>query len=185
VYLLYAVNDLELGPAAIGVIAALGGLGSLAGAAMAPRLVRRIGIGPTILVGIAGFTAGNALVPLAPAGAALLAATFLGTQQVFGDAFATTYEIVEVSLIQASAPNRVLGRVNATIHTFTTLLTLAGAILGGVLGEAMGLRATFAIGLLGALAAFAVVWFSPVRRIRTTPPLIEQPLGGDQLPITE
>jgi hypothetical protein len=29
------------------------------------------------------------------------------------------------------------------------------------------------------------VWFSPVRRIRTTPPLIEQPLGGDQLPITE
>ncbi len=185
VYLLYAMQELGLGPAAIGVIAGLGGLGSLVGAAMAPRLVRRLGIGPTILVGIAGFTLGNAIVPLAPAGMALVAAAFLGSQQVFGDAFATTYEILEVSLIQSVTPERVLGRVNATIHTFTTLLTLGGAVIGGVIGEALGLRTAFWIGLLGSVAAFAVVWFSPVRHIRDTPPLIEQPLGGDQLPITE
>ncbi len=185
VYLLYATNDLGLGPAAIGVIAGLGGAGSLAGAALAPRLTRRFGIGPTILVGMIGFTLGNAIIPLAPAGAALIGAAFLSTQQLVGDAFGTVYEIVEVSLIQSITSDRVLGRVNATIHTFTTLMTLGGAVIGGVIGELLGLRAAFALGILGGVLSIAVIWFSPVRRIRTTPPLVEQPLSGDQLPLTE
>ncbi|HSL98195.1 MAG TPA: MFS transporter [Candidatus Deferrimicrobiaceae bacterium] len=185
IYLLFATEDLGLGPAAIGIIAGLGGAGSLAGAALAPRLTRRFGIGPTILIGMVGFMLGNAIIPLAPAGAALVGAAILSTQQLFGDAFATVYEIVEVSLIQSTTADRVLGRVNATIHTFTTLLTLAGAIIGGVVGELLGLRTAFLIGLLGGVLSIAVVWFSPVRHIRTTPPLVETPLTGEQLPITE
>lgn len=185
VYLLYANQDLGLSAAAIGIIAGLGGAGSFAGAAFAPRLTRRFGIGPTILIGMVGFTLGNAIIPLAPMGAALVGAAILSAQQLVGDAFGTVYEIVEVSLIQSTTADRVLGRVNATIHTFTTLLTLAGAVIGGVIGEAFGLRAAFAIGILGGVLSIAVIWFSPVRHIRTAPPLVEQPLTGDQLPLTE
>ena len=188
-YLLFAVNDLHLGPAAIGVIAGLGGLGSLAGSAMTPRLVRRFGIGRTILIGILGFTIGNALIPLAPSGGAIagisLGALFLIAQQLFGDAFATAYEITEVSLIQATVDNRVLGRVNATSSTFTTLLTLAGAVGGGIIAETWGLRAAFAVGLLGAVLSFVVVWFSPVRFIREAPLAHGHAMPGDELPITE
>jgi MFS family permease len=184
-YLLFAINDLQLGPAAIGVIAGVGGIGSLAGAALAPRMVRRFGIGPTILLGMLGFLIGNTLIPLAPAGAILLGAAFLITQQLFGDAFATVYEITEVSLVQASVGDRVLGRVNATITTFTTLLTLAGAVAGGVIAEFWGLRAAFAIGLLGAVFAILVVWFSPVRFIRSAPLVPTHGLTGEDLPITE
>ena len=184
-YLLFAINDLQLGPAAIGVIAGVGGIGSLAGAALAPRMVRRFGIGPTILLGMLGFLIGNTLIPLAPAGAILLGAAFLITQQLFGDAFATVYEITEVSLVQASVADRVLGRVNATITTFTTLLTLAGAVAGGVIAEFWGLRAAFAIGLLGAVFAILVVWFSPVRFIRSAPLVPTHGLTGEDLPITE
>jgi MFS family permease len=184
-YLLFALNDLQLGPAAIGVIAGLGGLGSLAGAAMAPVLARRIGIGRTILLGILGFTIGNTLIPLAPSGAILLGAAFLIVQQLFGDAFATVYEITEVSLVQSSVGDRVLGRVNATIHTFTTLLTLAGAIGGGIIAEAWGLRAAFAIGLLGAVFSLVVVWFSPVRFIRGAPLVRPTAMPGDEMPLTE
>ena len=43
----------------------------------------------------------------------------------------------------------------------------------------------FLIGLLGGVLSIAVVWFSPVRHIRTTPPLVETPLTGEQMPITE
>src|SRR5688572_15956877 len=100
-YLLFATEDLQLGPAAIGVIAGLGGIGSLIGAALTPAFTRRFGIGRTILLGMLGFTLGNALIPLAPAGAVLIGAAFLITQQLFGDAFATVYEITEVSLVQA------------------------------------------------------------------------------------
>jgi MFS family permease len=184
-YLLYATQNLALGPAAIGVIAGLGGLGSLVGAAFTPMLTRRIGMGSTILVGMAGFLIGNALIPLAPDGAVLVGAAFLIAQQLFGDAFATAYEITEVSLIQATVGDRVLGRVNATIHTFTTLLTLVGAILGGVIAEAWGLRAAFWVGLLGTVFAILVVWFSPVRFIREALISTDAVLPGDGSPLTE
>lgn len=184
-YLIFALDELQLGPAAIGVIAAVGGIGSLAGSVLAPRMVRRFGIGPTIILGMVGFLLGNTLIPLAPAGAILLGAAFLITQQLFGDALATVYEITEVSLVQASVSDRILGRVNATIHTFTTLLTLAGAVFGGIIAEVWGLRAAFAIGLLGAVFAILVVWFSPVRFIREAPLAPTHLMPGDELPITE
>jgi MFS family permease len=184
-YLLFATEDLQLGPAAIGVIAGLGGIGSLVGAGLAPVFVRRLGIGRTILLGMLGFTLGNALIPLAPSGAILVGAAFLITQQLFGDAFATMYEITEVSLVQASVEDRILGRVNATIHTFTTLLTLAGAVGGGIIAEVWGLRAAFAVGLLGAVFSMVVVWFSPVRFIRDAPLVLPSAMPGDELPLTE
>jgi len=188
-YLLFALNELHLGPAAVGVIAAVGGIGSLAGSALAPMMVRRFGIGWSILLGIAGFTIGNALIPLAPAAGIVagipLGALFLIGQQLVGDSLATVYEVTETSLVQAAVSNRVLGRVNASIGTFTTLLTLGGAILGGVIAETWGLRAAFWVGLLGAALSLLVVWFSPVRQVRSAPlvPIIDLP--GDTLPITE
>lgn len=188
-YLLFAIEDLHLGPAAIGVIAGIGGIGSLAGSAMAPLMVRRFGIGPTILLGILGFTIGNAFIPLAPASGVVLGismgALFLITQQLVGDSLATVYEITEVSLVQASVPDRLLGRVNASIGTFTTLLTLAGAIVGGLIAETWGLRAAFWAGLVGAVLSLVVVWFSPVRHVRDAPVAPNIGMPGAGLPITE
>lgn len=189
-YLIFATYELRLDPASIGVIAAIGGIGSLAGSALAPIMVRRLGIGRSILLGILGFTLGNTLIPLAPAGAAAvigipLGALFLITQQLFGDALATVYEVTEVSLVQATVDDRMLGRVNASIGTFTTLLTLFGAIAGGIIAETWGLRTAFWVGLLGAALSLLVVWFSPVRHVGQGPlsPTIGMP--GDQLPIME
>jgi MFS family permease len=184
-YLLFALDDLGLGPAAIGVIAGVGGIGSLAGSVAAPYLARRLGVGRAMLLGMVGFTVGNALIPLAPGGAVVLGAAFLIGQQLIGDAGATVYEIVDLSLIQASVGERVIGRVNATIGTFTTLLTLAGAIGGGIIAEVFGLRAAFAVGLLGAIVSILVVWFSPVRFIRDAPLSIGPVLPGDESPLTE
>jgi MFS family permease len=191
-YLLFALDELRLGPAAVGLIAGAGGIGSLAGSALAPRFVRRFGIGRTILLGMVGFVIGNALIPLAPAaavgatgGALLLGAAFLVAQQLLGDSLATVYEITEVSLVQASVGDRMLGRVNGTIGTFTTLLTLLGAVMGGVIAEAWGLRAAFAIGLLGGVFGIVVVWFSPVRFIRDAPIAPPTSMPGNEMPLTE
>jgi MFS family permease len=188
-YLIYANEELGLDPATIGVIAAIGGIGSLAGSALAPIMVRRFGVGQSILLGIVGFIAGNALIPLAPATGAVvgisLGALFLIGQQLLGDSLATVFEVTETSLMQASVSDRVLGRVNASFTTFTTLLTLAGAIAGGYIAETWGLRTAFWVGLAGAALTLLVVWFSPVRKVREAPlvPTIDMP--GDTLPITE
>jgi MFS family permease len=182
-YLLFATNELDLDPAAIGIIAGVGGLGSLVGSLAAPIVARRLGVGRSILLGMVGFTIGNALIPLAPAHAALLGAAFLIGQQLIGDSGATVYEIVETSLVQASVGERVMGRVNATIGTFTTLLTLAGAVGGGILAELFGLRAAFGVGMLGALAAIVVIWFSPVRHIRDAPITADHLAPGEDAPL--
>ena len=188
-YLLFALEELHLGPAAVGVIAAVGGIGSLAGSALAPIMVRRFGIGWSIILGILGFTIGNALIPLAPATGAVMGismgALFLIGQQLLGDSLATVYEVTEVSLQQAMVGDRLLGRVNASFHTFTTLLTLAGAIAGGIIAETWGLRAAFWVGLLGALLSLFVVFFSPVRHVKVAPLVPTIGMPGDQLPITE
>ena len=193
-YLLYATYELQLGPAVITLIAAVGGIGSLVGSALAPRLARRFGVGPAILLGILGFTLGNTLIPLAPSGAVpgldtstviLLGALFLVTQQLFGDALATVYEVTETSLVQATVADRLLGRVNATVTTFTTLLTLGGAIAGGIIAETFGLRAAFWVGLAGSVLALLVVYFSPVRHLRDAPLAPSIGMRADELVITE
>ena len=184
-YLIFATQELGLGIAALGLIAGAGGLGSLAGSVASPALARRFGIGRAMLLGMVVFTIGNALIPLAPAGAVVLGAAFLVAQQLVGDSGATVYEILEVSLAQATSSPATLGRVNATIGTFTTLLTLVGTIGGGIIAEVFGLRVAFAVGILGAIASIAVIWFSPVRHIRDAPISTDAVMPGDESPLTE
>jgi MFS family permease len=184
-YLLFAREQLDLDPAATGVIAAIGGIGSFLGAVLAPMAVRRFGVARTILGGMLLFAFGDLLIPLAPAHAALLGATFLITQQLVGDSGGTVYEIVETSLVQTNVDNRVIGRVNASFFTFTTLMTLVGVILGGVAGEVFGLRTAFFVGVLGAVLSIVVVWLSPVRHMHDTT-IAEGPvLPGEESPLTE
>jgi MFS family permease len=185
VYLLFATHDLGLGPAAIGVIAGVGGGASFIGAAVAGRTIRRLGIGRTMLLGMVGFTVGSALIPLAPSGAVLVGAAFLVAQQLIADSSGTVYDVVETSLTQTIVDPRILGRVNATIQTYTTLLSLVGTIAGGIIAELIGLRQAMAIGVLGGVVAFAFIWFSPIRTMRGMPADFAITPTPEDAPITE
>ena len=165
-YLLFAVDEIGLSPAWIGVITAIGGLGSFVGAALASRVVSRLGAGRSMVFGLAGTVIGSALIPLAPAGAAVIGGAFLIAQQIVGDASGTVYEVVEDSVTQTIVHDRVLGRVRATVSVITTVTALVGSILGGVIGVAFGLRVAFLVGIAGAVVAVLAVWASPAGRLR-------------------
>jgi MFS family permease len=184
-YLLFATRELGLGPGAIGLITALGGAGSFVGAAVAGRLATRLGLGRSMLLGLLGLSLGSALMPLAPSGAILVGAIFLIGQQVIGDSSGTVYGILETSLTQSIVDGRVLGRVNATVELFTTLLALVGSIGGGILAELFGLRAALAVGVLGGATAIVFIWFSPIRTMRTPPDLVLAPSTPEDAPLTE
>jgi MFS family permease len=175
VYLVFATEELGLGPAVIGLIAAVGGISSLVGALLGPRANRRFGVGPCILFGLIGFTVGNALIPLAPAGSVAIAVALLVAQQLIGDVSATIEEITEVSLLQTTVPNELLGRVNGTFNFLTHLFLLVGTIGAGLIGEWIGLRQALVFGLLGGVAAVIVVWSSPLRTLREMPAM---PIGA-------
>ncbi len=185
-YILFAVEDLGLGPAAIGVIAGLGGLGAIIGSTVAGRIVGRLGAGRSMVVGLIGFTLGSALIPLAPSGAVPLAIAMLVVQQLIGDGAGILYDIVETSLTQSIVEGRVLGRVGATVSTFTTVTALLGAILGGVLAELFGLRATIAFGVVAGASAILFIWFSPARHILEVPAALASHVPSpDETPLTE
>jgi MFS family permease len=189
VYLLFATEVLGLGPAAIGLIAAIGGASSFIGAALAGRVARRLGLGRAMLVAIAGTALGGALVPLAPEGAVALAAAILIAQQLIDDSAGTVWEILETSLTQAIVEPRLLGRVNATVTFVTTVLALLGAVLGGVVGELFGLRAALTLGAAIAGASALFIWFSPVRSMLVVPGVAAAVdavvLTPEELPIDE
>jgi MFS family permease len=166
-WVIFAIEQLGLGAAAVGIIAAIGGIGSLFGAVVAARYTARIGIGRLMVVSLLAGAFGNLLIPLAPVGAPALAFAFLASQQLIGDAGMTAFDISEVSVRQTVTDDRQLGRVNATIRVAMLLAQLIATLAAGVLAVAIGLRFTLFLAPLGALVAAAIIWLSPARRLRT------------------
>lgn len=135
---LYMSRGLGFNPGILGMIWAVGGVSSLAAASLTPRVTRRLGLGRTMVFGLALFAVSEFFIPLA-SGATLLSALFLILQQM-GDGFYVAYEINSLSLHQVITPERMLGRVNATFRILALGSALLGALLGGLLGGPLGLR---------------------------------------------
>jgi MFS family permease len=165
--MLFLTRDLQLPPLLLGVLFALGGISSLGGALATEPIVRRWGVGRALVMGLFLSCISLLFVPLA-AGPMLLIVGLVGAQQLF-DGTATVYEINEASLIQGSTPDRILGRVTASLQAVGWCAMLVGLLVGGLLGEAIGPRAAMLVGALGTLPA--VVWLgcSPVRALREIP----------------
>jgi predicted MFS family arabinose efflux permease len=167
VYLLYVNQEVGFGPGVLGLIFAVGGVSAFAGAVIASR-VARFGMGTVMIASLLLTTLGEAFIPLATAANAAGAA-FLVAQQIVGDAAYTVYDINQVSLRQATAPDAVLGRINASMRVAEFGAVLVGTVAAGYLGETAGLRPTLwlAVGLF--LVAAISLAVSPVRGIERIP----------------
>src|SRR5918996_1152689 len=108
---------LEIRPLGVGLFLATGGIGSLAGALVAGPATRRFGPGPMLIMSQLAFGVTGLLVPLA----VLLprAALILVVAAEFGQWMAViVYYVNAVSVRQAITPDRLQGRVNATMRFF-------------------------------------------------------------------
>jgi predicted MFS family arabinose efflux permease len=168
IFVLYLVNELGIDAALLGLIIAAGGPGALLGALAAVPVARRIGIGPTVvwaqvLTGIACLAT-----PLA-GGPIWLVALILATGEFLLGAARTLFNITQLSLRQAITPDRLQGRVNATMRFMMWGVTPVGALSGGLLGSAIGLRPALLVAAVGVLLAFGWVAFTAVGRLREQP----------------
>ena len=169
-WFLFVLEDLQLGPAALGVIAGVGASSSFIGAVVATRATRRLGIGPVAIVACSCPHVGNAFIPLAPAGLPLVADRLpRHPAQVASDSAATVYDITEVSVRQTLVRDRAQGRVNSTFHVAAMIAQLGATLVAGVLAEAIGVRATAWLAPVGGLVGAAVLWTSPVRHLLVLP----------------
>jgi len=160
-YTLFALSHLGLSPAQLGVAIGCGGLGGLAGAALAAPAERRWGARRTLIGALLVAAVAQVLIPLAPA-VPWTAMAFLVATQVVGDGALTVYLINETTLRQRLLPPAALGRAAATWQVATGLLTPAGALAGAALAENIGMRPT--LWALAAGIALAALWLVAVRR---------------------
>jgi MFS family permease len=171
VQILYATRTLGLSEQAVGLCYMGMGFGTITGSLLGRRVSQRIGPGPCLVVGYAICAMGWLAVALAPANGlgvaafALMMATFTaGAVFIF---------INFLALRQAVTPEPLLGRMTSTMRWLTLLAAAPGALLGGWLGEHVGLRAAlgFAGGVSGLLAI--VAWRLAIIRKLTQLPRVE------------
>src|SRR5207244_10157617 len=155
-YVLYGLRELGLSPLLVGITIGVGGASNLLGTVIVERVTRRCGARRTMI----GATLLGCLSPLLIAFApnrpvegfaALIAAQAL-------DLIHPLYDVNALTLRQATTPEHVLGRVNATMHVIARGVIPFGALAGGILGEAIGVRPTLFVAAVG--ITLGAVWLA-------------------------
>jgi MFS family permease len=166
--ILYVTTVLGISPGMLGALVGIASIGGLAGAAITGPLTRRFGIGPVVVLGYVAFPLPLILIPLAGGPrpvviGMLLAAELLSSLGVM------ILDIGVGSLQTAATPVSRLSLVRGAQRTVNYGVRPIGALLGGVLGELVGVRPALWVGAVGAVAGVLFVVFSPVPRLRDLP----------------
>lgn len=165
-YTIYLIQDLQLSPFLLGVVISAGGVGSLVGSFFASRVIARLGLGPALIWTATGASMIGVLTPLA-GGPVMLAALMVFLPQLIGDGLQTIEGVAELSLIQGVIPDRILGRVNATLEVFSHGIAYPlGALLAATLAGWIGVRGGIAIGWAGMAVSILLLVLSPLPRVR-------------------
>ena len=167
--LLYAYRTLGVSKGVIGIAFSIGAIGFLIGVLISSAVTKRLGLGKTIALSVAG-NFGLLIVLLANSSLAVL---IIGAAYFVGNLGIPIYNINQVSLRQIITPNRLQGRMNATMRTIVWGTIPAGSLLGGILSTSLGIIPTLVIG--GLISGGSVFWIvlGPIFKLSKQP----EPVG--------
>ena len=140
IFVLFAQDILGLGDLGFGAIITTIGAGGLGGALIAPIITRRFGQGTTLLVSVGGLGFGSLAMGLTSN------AIVAGVIAFFYGFLIALWNVVAISLRQRLTPDDLRGRVASVARLLAWGTQPLGALLGGVVAAAFGLRAPFIIG---------------------------------------
>ncbi|KUO16020.1 MFS transporter [Streptomyces dysideae] len=163
---LFADRVLELSPGVIGLAIGIGASGSLVGALAAPWLSRRIGVGRSIAVGAVLFPAPIALAAVA-AGPIWARAGILGAAHFLVGLGVMLFDVNLNSLQTAVIPDALRSRVTGAFSTVNYGVRPLGAVVGGALATAIGLRATLVTAAVGGTLSLLWLLPSPIPGVRS------------------
>jgi MFS family permease len=162
---LFATDQLGLGSGEIGLALGIGALGSVLGSAIAKSLNRRFGLGRTLIASFVVAPLPLFLVPLAPGtgGSSLI---LLTVAEFFSGVGVMVLDVGLGSVQAALIPDGLRSRVWGAILFVNWGVRPVGALAGGFLAGAIGLRPTMWIAAIGGLAG--VLWLlpSPMAKVR-------------------
>jgi len=171
ILVLLATQTLHVSTRGYGLLLAASAVGSVVGGLVNPLLTRRLGLLPSLVLPAVIDAAAFVGIGLAP-GPAVVAA--LLAVQGFS---VTMWNVVTVSLRQRIVPGHLLGRVNSVYRMLGWGLMPAGALAGGFVAHAAGLRAPYIVaGLLCLLSVLAALPFL-LAAVRAAPSEASGPAG--------
>jgi MFS family permease len=154
--LLFAVRELHLRAGLVGLMLGIAAFGSLLGAAVTKRIAARIGAGWTYAAGCLLFTAPLMLWPLAHGGRWQILGMLFAAE--FGSGFGVMMLDISIGAIFAAAiPDTLRARVTGAFQAVNYGVRPLGALLGGLLGSALGLRPALWVATLGGVAGAVLV----------------------------
>jgi MFS family permease len=166
---IYVVRELGIEPGVLGIIFAVGSVGALIGALSGSAVARRLGVGPTLIVAAVVSGIGSLALPAAQ-GPFAFAIAMLTLGLFVSSGANPVYNITQMSLRQSIIPLRLQGRMNASMRFIVWGTIPLGSLVGGTLGEVIGIHTTLLIGAIGGLLSVIWVYFSPVRNLIQPPP---------------
>jgi predicted MFS family arabinose efflux permease len=167
-FVLYATKGLGVSPGTLGAVLGAGAVGGLIGSVITGRITDRLGLGRTFILGCALFPAPLLLVPLAAGPEPLIFACLFMAE--FGSAVGVMIlDISAAAITAALIPDRMRSRFSGAYLVVNYGVRPLGALAGGALGSAVGLRPTLWIAAAGAI--LGVLWLlpSPIPAMRGLP----------------
>jgi MFS family permease len=162
---LFASRELGLSAGVIGVTLGVGATGSFLGAVVAARVAGRMGVGVAMALGSVLFPAPTAIAAAA-AGPMWAKVVALASSEFLAGVGVMLFDVNQNSLIAAAVPDGLRSRVAGVYNSVNYGIRPLGALVGGALGTAFGLRATLLIAAAGGSAAVLWLFPSPITRIR-------------------
>jgi MFS family permease len=164
ILILFASRGLGLSPAEIGLAFGVGSVGGVAGAALAPRISRWLGVGPTTIIGAFLFPAPIAAMALATGPHWARVAVLAGMELLSGLGVMLMDINLNALMIHAT-PDDARGRRAGAYSAVNYGIRPLGALAGGWLGTVIGLRPTLAVAGIGGTLAVLFLIVSPIRQI--------------------
>jgi MFS family permease len=168
VFLVYAVRALGVRPTPLGLVVGAGSVGALLGASLSNRVRTSLGFGRTLRVSTA-VACLSPLLLLVPRGADVISLVVLGGSLAIYGASLAIFNVNALTLRQTVTPDNLLGRMNASYRLLLFGMVPLGALIGGTLAGAFGLRPALTVGVIGLTTPLAWLAFSPVFRLREMP----------------
>ena len=167
-FLLYATRELGVRPATLGLVLGAASIGTLSGSFVTARIARRIGVGPTFIVGCFLFPAPLILVPAA-GGPYWFVLTLLFVSEFMSGVGLMLLYIMAGSIMAGTVPTALRSRVSGAFMVVNYGVRPLGTTLGGILGTVIGVRSTLWIATVGALLGLAFLFPSPIPKLRDVP----------------
>jgi len=180
VQILFATRTLGLSEQAVGLSYMGMGAGTILASLYGNRISKRYGPGPCLVLGFVICGVGWLVLAVAPANAWGVAA--FSAMLLCFSAGAVLIFINFLALRQAVTPEPLLGRMTSTMRWLILIPAGPGALLGGWLGEHLGLRTALAFAGGTALLVAAVAGRHPViRNVKELPKLenVEEWMGAE------